>query len=738
MNQKRLLISCVYFVFSTQVSQALASKKNESSVPKNKIEVSLEKHPQPILNLFLYQDSPDKKINSLSQLKLFEIQKKWKSCLELSPSLAKKEKNISGWVYQTWMNCALKNFEGSESSKSKKNNSANTESALAQKVEPLRQVVASLSGQIQLLDRGPWKSQLTAFWVKSLQILIDKDPSRAQSYYEMALLRPEFLNSDLRNLWLEKLQDSVPASPNKTIKNANFVDSSLDRESEEHKKLDQVWWQKKRDFSIEPYVDFINAYPGGKFAKLWKDRLLEVYGYFWDQKKDEASHILKHMLKLEPNKLLEISLSLHRKADFEGSLKTADEVLKKGLQTSQVYWVAGRSALMSGHYEESKNYFQKIVDFYSGSDEFLEALFRLGLLHYRLGNPQQAVSYFTKLMATQKDKFDLNTRYWYVRSLQDLKSDLFLSARDQLILDYPFSYYGLKLLAEKNEQKIEFPPDNSNDSKAFDYVKKIVLVGDAAQNYQRGIYLQKNGWLIEAGFEFSEMFWTANSQYQLLAAQKMAELKQWIPAIRLANQAFEQNQNLKNWELMSLFFPQDYSDLIATEAEKRKIHPRLVKSLIRQESAFGLRATSTSNAMGLMQMIPPTAQDIARQLKMNIQLPDDMYSPVNNIPMGVFYISQMVDEFKGHIPLALAAYNAGPSKIKLWMAARSDAAKIMTQFSTEPRDEIWFEELPTNETSFYVKAILRNILLYQLVEEKKVTIKPAFWADLSLKNSKTP
>ena len=142
--------------------------------------------------------------------------------------------------------------------------------------------------------------------------------------------------------------------------------------------------------------------------------------------------------------------------------------------------------------------------------------------------------------------------------------------------------------------------------------------------------------------------------------------------------------------------------------------------------------------MGLMQMIPPTADEIAHKLKMKVQIPDDMYRPEVNVPMGTFYVSEMLRQFSQNVPMALAAYNAGPVRLKSWLELRPEIAALRENHSSEPIDELWFDELPWTETSFYVKAILRNVLIYQSIDKGPVTLKPVFWSDLSTKSAPTP
>lgn len=674
----------------------------------------------------LYSISPAQisSLPPLSRMKYFENQRRWKECGDAATRAYGQNKDLQGWIMVSWLSCSLKSTEIPKKSE-------------GVFFKPL----SALQRNITLLDRGPWRQSLTALWLKSLQVLIDQNSTLADSALGWAFLRPELLPQDLKNRYFERLQKIKLSSPLGSKR--AYSPSPQDPELEMNQSLETQWTlatqsAQKRPAAVnspfaESMVNYLNTYPAGRFQKIWRDRLVEAYNSAWDTKSPETTAFFAQLIKLEPARLADIAQNLHRRANYSDALVLSEEALARGNTTTSLLWMAARSSLFLGHYEKAKTYFQTLVDKHSGAEEYYESLFRLGLLHFRLGNPQQAIIYFERLLGTGRDKTELNTRYWYVRSLFAVNSERSAAERDSLIEDYPFSYYGIKLAAERNSNRVSF--DQKDLPEVPDH---LTLFGEAVQTWKRAQKLLKAGLWIEAGQEVNDLPWSQNPYLQLAWARWLAKNRQWPPAIRLVNQAFENSPGLKNWDMMKFFFPQDYIGLIKVEAEKRKIHPRLIQSLIRQESAFGIKAISSSNALGLMQMIPPTANDIAKQMKLTLQMPEDMYSPVINIPMGVFYVAQMLEEFKGHVPLALAAYNAGPTRIKLWIASRADTKELATVVSTEPRDELWFDELPWSETSFYVKAILRNVLLYQLREENTLMLKPAFWADLAIKNAKTP
>ncbi|WP_067712213.1 lytic transglycosylase domain-containing protein [Ferroacidibacillus organovorans] len=97
-----------------------------------------------------------------------------------------------------------------------------------------------------------------------------------------------------------------------------------------------------------------------------------------------------------------------------------------------------------------------------------------------------------------------------------------------------------------------------------------------------------------------------------------------------------------------------YEAMIAALAPQYGLSPSLVSAVVKQESNFSANATSQAGAMGLMQLMPQTAQSLGVT---------NAYDPVQNLQAGMSYLSQLIHRYHGDVPLALAAYNAGPSTV---------------------------------------------------------------------------
>ena len=136
--------------------------------------------------------------------------------------------------------------------------------------------------------------------------------------------------------------------------------------------------------------------------------------------------------------------------------------------------------------------------------------------------------------------------------------------------------------------------------------------------------------------------------------------------------------------------------------------PALLHALIRQESNFAPEAVSRAGARGLMQLMPSTAKWIAGKYSLPYSEPRLTADPKYNLLVGQAYLNGVLDSFSGSYGLSLAAYNAGPGRVRQWMHDFGD-----------PRDPgvdvvDWIEQIPFNETRNYVQRVLEGLQVYRL------------------------
>ncbi|MCX7356311.1 MAG: lytic transglycosylase domain-containing protein, partial [Alphaproteobacteria bacterium] len=133
----------------------------------------------------------------------------------------------------------------------------------------------------------------------------------------------------------------------------------------------------------------------------------------------------------------------------------------------------------------------------------------------------------------------------------------------------------------------------------------------------------------------------------------------------------------------------------------------LVNAMIRQESAFNPQAVSSAGARGLLQLMPATAKHVSQKLKIGYT-PQKLTADTDyNLKLGRAYMGQQVDDFAGSYILAVAAYNAGPGRVRSWLRIYGD-----------PRDpEVdavdWIESIPFTETRDYVQRVLEGVQVYR-------------------------
>ena len=150
-------------------------------------------------------------------------------------------------------------------------------------------------------------------------------------------------------------------------------------------------------------------------------------------------------------------------------------------------------------------------------------------------------------------------------------------------------------------------------------------------------------------------------------------------------------------------FPMPYRDAVFKRAAQVGLDPAYVYGLIRQESRFIMDARSGVGASGLMQVMPPTARWTAKKIGLVNFKPEHINDRDTNIAIGTGYLKLVLDDFAGSMPLAAAAYNAGPGRPRSWRGQNGDPVLEAA---------IWAENVPFSETRDYVKKVLSNTTQY--------------------------
>lgn len=149
-------------------------------------------------------------------------------------------------------------------------------------------------------------------------------------------------------------------------------------------------------------------------------------------------------------------------------------------------------------------------------------------------------------------------------------------------------------------------------------------------------------------------------------------------------------------------YPTPFHDLVARRAQEVNLDPAYVYGLIRQESRFVMDARSGVGASGLMQVMPATAAWTARRIGLSDFKASDITQRDTNIRIGTAYLKFALDDVEGSMPMAAAAYNAGPGRPRNW------------RNGPVLEGAVWVENIPFTETRDYVKNVLANTLNYSV------------------------
>ncbi|MDT8993009.1 transglycosylase SLT domain-containing protein [Curvibacter sp. APW13] len=214
------------------------------------------------------------------------------------------------------------------------------------------------------------------------------------------------------------------------------------------------------------------------------------------------------------------------------------------------------------------------------------------------------------------------------------------------------------------------------------YAIRIGLRMDGVREWNYSVGLHTKGGMDDRGL--------------LAAAEYACSQEVWDRCINSS----ERTRSAIDWETR---FPMPYRHEVIQRSRAIGLDPAYVYGLIRQESRFITDARSGVGAAGLMQVMPATAKWTAKKLGMTGFQPHDITDKDTNIAIGTGYLKLVLDSFGGSMPMAAAAYNAGPGRPRQWRGG--DGAPTVDAV-------IWAENIPFNETRDYVKKVLSNTTNY--------------------------
>lgn len=153
--------------------------------------------------------------------------------------------------------------------------------------------------------------------------------------------------------------------------------------------------------------------------------------------------------------------------------------------------------------------------------------------------------------------------------------------------------------------------------------------------------------------------------------------------------------------IMKKLYPLKYSEYVEKYAEEYNMDKYMVYAIIKAESNFNENAKSSSDAIGLMQIMETTAIETARKMDLEVT-EEDLFKPDLNINIGLKYFTYLLNQYDNNYPLAIIAYNAGMGNVDSWIKEE-----------TIKEDGTDIENVPFKETNNYVRKILRDYEIYK-------------------------
>ncbi len=301
--------------------------------------------------------------------------------------------------------------------------------------------------------------------------------------------------------------------------------------------------------------------------------------------------------------------------------------------------------------------------------------------------------------------------YWLGRTYKKLGYEELSNKWFSEASNYLTTYYGQLAFIELDPNNtFELSQDFQIDKEYRDYffkkeIVKIVFLLDELDEDKYTKHILRHLALdnIESGSE-------------ILAAELATSIERFDFAIQIAKIASYEKRfhNKFNYPIIST--PKFING--------RKIpESAFILSIIRQESEFDLSANSHAGAKGLMQLMPYTAKLVAKQAKLPYVRSKLTTDPEYNINLGSHYIAGLILNYDGAYPFAIAAYNAGPNRVKYWKKINKDPQKKQIDYVD------WIELIKFKETRNYVQRVLENYNVYRFILEQKPVKMKNFFKD---------
>jgi soluble lytic murein transglycosylase len=427
--------------------------------------------------------------------------------------------------------------------------------------------------------------------------------------------------------------------------------------------------------------------------------VLMTHSYGVDKAISEVPENLKKDIGLQYDRLK----WRNRRNRLDGSLEILNQAPlgEENLIRADLWWKQRAEIARDLIYKKNYSLAYEVASKHSMSSgpKFAEAEWLSGWLSLSfLKKPEQSIKHFENFYNNVGYPISLaRGAFWLGRSYESIgdkeKSNKFYKEGSV----FANTYYGqLSFIKIKNDKDFKISKSFNHDKeykKEFDknrLIKNIKILKELDQTkYSKDIVKHLATLNIEKGSE-------------VLAAKLATDIDRYDYAIQISKEASYEKRFINFYNYPIINTPNEINTVIMPKQE-------LILSIIRQESEFDSRANSYVGAKGLMQLMPATAKLVAKKIKINYSKSALTKDPSYNIKLGTYYIDSLLKNYNGFFPYAIAAYNAGPNRVKTWKKKYGDPTK--GQIDTVD----WIELIRFKETRNYVQRVIENINVYRYI-----------------------
>ncbi len=423
---------------------------------------------------------------------------------------------------------------------------------------------------------------------------------------------------------------------------------------------------------------------------------------------DNAIAKVPQFLKRDPGLEFDRLRWRNRRGRLDGSL----EILYQNANRTETqmirpdkWWEQRESVTRSLIYKKRYKTAYKVASEHSLSSgpSFAEAEWLSGWIALTfLKSPEYAINHFENFYNNVGYPISLaRGAYWLGASYEKLNEKEVANKFYLEASKFPMTYYGQLAFNKINpggnfELKDEsiHDKDYEKEFKKNKLIKHVILLHELdASQYAKDILKHLAELNIEKGSE-------------VLAAELSTSVERYDFAIQISKKASYEKRFYNKFNYPVIATPKVVNN-------KQMPKQEVILAIIRQESEFDLKANSWAGARGMMQLMKYTAKIVAKQAKLPYSLSRLTTDPEYNIKLGSYYFNGLINDYNGVYPFAIAAYNAGPNRVKTWRRVNGDPSKGQISYIN------WIEQIRFEETRNYVQRVLENINVYKYILRKE-------------------